>query len=47
MCDAEDFFDLLNSHDQEIILDSHAYIRKQTPKTKTRNQSLSLRRGLW
>jgi hypothetical protein len=46
MYDVEDYFELLNSHDQDITLDSHVDIWKQTPKTKLRNLSLSLRRTM-
>jgi hypothetical protein len=34
MYDAEDFFELLNSHDKEIMLDNHVDIWKQNPQDK-------------
>lgn len=46
MYDAEDFFELLNSHDQEITLDNHVDIwkkkKKNPPRQSWRTWALAL-----
>lgn len=40
MYDSDNFFELLNSHDQEIILDNHVDKWKQNPQDKLEEPEL-------
>ena len=40
MYDSDNFFELLNSHDQEIILDNHVDNWKQNPQDKLEEPEL-------